>query len=582
MSDNSEERVEWVEVRLKRMHLQEVSKNYEVEYITTEARRRPFTIPVDIGVRRVFGYQQRFAETLEEGNIRAVNHGEFQKCAEKLIHVHNSSDMGTNRGQVVCLQRCRRGGKTFMATAVASLLEQYVEPFGNTNQLPFVIFISMNNWSRLGPNETAMDAVLSRIAYELVDDDHITFYEFIKNYTNFNAVRTWVQQNKIILLIDELNVISPKRAEYQDMSMFLDLLVSRKGGALLYTTHHRIEADLRAGREDEEDYVGLSTRPHFWQPMPRLNTLACIRYMDRAESFWSAVLRGRIPALLVLEQQDIENFMPLKRLNWATRQLMFNSILDGDIEKLEAGRTAFRSYAYLLKKGTDDAVQVWPPFLCAQKSVLGKDCPNLRANLQCPEINQPRAFEALAQLAVILQLMSSNPRYSLHNKLVPRHPNVSSDNSFEATAIFEVGEEIRTIPDLRKAVQARIVSEQGLYKDILQIVVIPLFSDFPIYDFFLFHRCQGFFRRSPKYNIAAGYQCKMGTKYPDEQHRAERGITKSIWIEGRGPVTRQNGKKNGWTLLSREEHQRFFGESLFAALPLGNDDACSHCRLGVI
>lgn len=263
----------------------------------------------------------------------------------------------------------------------------------------------------------------------------------------------------------------------------------------------------------------------------------------------------------------------------ATRQLMFDAVLDGSISSLEAGRTAFRSYAYLLQKGIDDSVHVWPPFLCAQKSVLGKDCPNLRGNLQSPEMNLPKAFEALSQLAVILQLMSSTPRYK---ELVPRHPKVTDQNSFDAKAIFEIEAEARTIEDLRRAVQMRLTNNQELYAKTLQIVVIPVFSEFPVYDFFLFHRQASFLgQNASRCVVAAGYQCKMGKQYPDREHRAVRGIRRSIWIEGRGPVARRKASDqiHGWKLLSREEHQRFFGESLFAALPPAeeDDDLCKYC-----
>ena len=359
-----------------------------------------------------------------------------------------------------------------MATAVASQLEK---KFEGDEQAPFVVFISLSSTSKLSKKETAMDAILSRVAYELDNNSkELSFYQFLKRYFNFDAIIDWIEWNKVILLIDELNIIEPKRAEYGRMSLFLDALAGRKGSALLYTTHHRLEKDLLQGR------------PHCWQPMPRLNTEACIRHMKRTEHFWSAVLRGRIPALLVLDQHLIDGFMPGTYQDDASRHLLFNAILDGNIDYLEAGRKTFRAYSCLLRNEDGEPIHVSPPFLCAQKAVLGKACPHLRAVLEAPDTNPSKAFAALAELAVARHLMSSSPRY--HHNLIPRHSGVSLDDAFAATAIFEIGAEAQTIKALRIAVDDRLAKDNERYASVMQMVVIPLFSEFPIYDFFLFHR----------------------------------------------------------------------------------------------
>ena len=472
-----------VRLRVRQVDLQQISQQYEVDLETPDATR-PYAIPLAVGRRRAFGssrYKEMFQKKIDEGNIRAVDHGEFRQCAKRLIDLCACCDDGLTRNEVVCLQRCRRGGKTFMATAVAAMLENH---FNNDDQSPFVIFISMNQWSKLMGYEMAKDAVLSRIAYELAQDER-PFNQFFKHYSNFDEVGEWVVDNNVVLLIDELNVIPVTRGTYSDMSVFLDNLAGRKGSALLYTTHHRLQEDVQQGRDDEERTDQLSTRPHFCQPMPRFNAVACIRHMKRTEQFWSAVLRGRIPALLVLPPEHIETFMPVELFYKNARGPMFDAILDGDIRRLESGRNKFRSYAYLLKKSGGGATHVFPPFLCAQESVLGMDCPHLRTVLQSPDTNHPKAFEALAELAVALQLMSSTPRY---RNIVPRHPDVSRENCIEATAIFEIEAEHQNLNDLRGAVEKRLENEREQYADVRQIVVIPQYSEFPVYDFFLFHR----------------------------------------------------------------------------------------------
>ena len=80
--------------------------------------------------------------------------------------------------------------------------------------------------------------------------------------------------------------------------------------------------------------------------------------------------------------------MPGNHQDDASRHVVFNAILDGNIVYLEAGRMDFRACSYLLRNEEGEQIHVWPPFLCAQESVLGKSCPNLRAVLDQIRIHQ--------------------------------------------------------------------------------------------------------------------------------------------------------------------------------------------------
>ena len=193
-----------------------------------------------------------------------------------------------------------------------------------------------------------------------------------------------------------------------------------------------------------------------------------------------------------------------------------------------------------------------------------------------------KAFEALAELAIAIQLMSTKPRY---RDIIPRHSEVSLDNPIApiaALAVLEIPAEAQTIDALRNAVDDLLENDRELYANVLQIVVIPLFSEFPIYDFFLFHRHRNLFGRWKKCTIAAGYQCKHGPKYPDRAHKAVRGVKRSIWIEGRALTSRRGADNpHGWTLVSKEDHRKLLGESLYAALPSDpQDGSCEYCGFG--
>jgi len=67
-------------------------------------------------------------------------------------------------------------------------------------------------------------------------------------------------------------------------------------------------------------------------------------------------------------------------------------------------RDEFKAYSYMAdQKGLNGKyLYAWPPFLLVSKNVLGKEYRMLYETLCSPEIDEAKAFEALAQLAVLL------------------------------------------------------------------------------------------------------------------------------------------------------------------------------------
>jgi hypothetical protein len=75
--------------------------------------------------------------------VNAVNHGEFEGAVDALVEQAGIDEScSTNRANSLAIQRCRRGGKTFMLHAIASLInnERGIRLAGET----YVIFISLN------------------------------------------------------------------------------------------------------------------------------------------------------------------------------------------------------------------------------------------------------------------------------------------------------------------------------------------------------------------------------------------------------------------------------------------------------
>ena len=485
-----------------------------------------------------------FEEICKEGNVNAVNHGEFEDAADQIFAIAERVDRGgtiaVERCPVLAIQRCRRGGKTFMLHAVASLLSKRHE------QTNHVILISLNGETRYMAGESPYTAILSRIAYNW--ERHLgfegSFRQFRGRYTDFVAIDSWLYANKVLLLIDELNVLPPEGVGYSDMSHMLDELPGRKGSAVMYSTHHRSYADILRGRTENCQFR-LSTRDHRFLLIPRVRNKDCLEGLQsnaaHEPSLWSAVLRGRIPCLILTSLTRIQEFADISFLREAesmsTGQISHEDLeeraLDRRIQSLASAvtgnvvewdghvRDEFKAYSYMAERRGTDArfLYAWPPFLLASATVLGKDYRILSETLCSPQIDEAKAFEALSQLAVLLRLLSSQPHDLVPHGTANLHPRVA----FEATEMYHASEEAKDLDGLIK----KVTEMYALRPQVMQVVVVPLFASFPTYDFFLFHR------NGSSWMPAAGYQCKLGDELPDEKHQALTNVVPlSVWIGG--------------------------------------------------
>jgi hypothetical protein len=162
-------------------------------------------------------FQAEYEKLLRK--VNPVNHGEFQQTVDALLkEAKVADDEGRMRASALAIQRCRRGGKTFMLHAIASMV--VVDP--RFHKGTRVLFISMNSESPYNPQEDAYTAILSRIAWELIGRKQ-TFIRFKDKYNDFGEVDEWLtsQGNHVILIIDELNMIQFTAARYFDISFLI-------------------------------------------------------------------------------------------------------------------------------------------------------------------------------------------------------------------------------------------------------------------------------------------------------------------------------------------------------------------------
>jgi hypothetical protein len=272
------------------------------------------------------------------------------------------------------------------------------------------------------------------------------------------------------------------------MSALLGNIVQRDGCAVMYSTHQRSTADLLRGRVQGASGLTLSRRRHIWKQIPRIVNEHCLRglYKQPTEkpSFWSAVLRGRLPALVLQDHGTIAKYTDDVFMDQDSKEERMNCLkatISGHIDSLTNARNIFRAYSYMSERFTQSngtPQYAWPAFMIAQQSVLGKDYRHLRATLQHPSIDEAKAFEALMQLAILIRLMTG-----LEHDLVPLNSNAiepADISPFEATELFHVGQEATTIHGLVTSVSRQF----SCRTNVLQVVAVPLFASFPVYDFF--------------------------------------------------------------------------------------------------
>jgi hypothetical protein len=186
-------------------------------------------------------------------------------------------------------------------------------------------------------------------------------------------------------------------------------------------------------------------------------------------------------------------------------------------------------------------------------------------------LDEAKAFEALTQLAVLIHLLSET-----EHQLVPMNIDAirqAGVTAFDATELFFARSNATDIPKIIQAVSTSF----SLQRHVQQVVAVPLFASFPVYDFFVLHRT------STGWRVAAGYQCKQGFNFPEED--ADAAVSMSVWLGGRCRKYRveedgeqlDSKKEKGWILLGENFQTDLLGVTVSEALPL--DPGCRESAL---
>jgi hypothetical protein len=132
--------------------------------------------------------------------MNPVDHGEFEVAMTQLLEEASIDETRPvrERAQVIAIQHCRRGGKTFMLHAVAAKLASHLSLSGNPIR---IIFISMNSNTGYLAREGAYQVILSRVTWEISGRGG-SFLTFQYNYNHYGAVGGWLMEpeNRVIQL----------------------------------------------------------------------------------------------------------------------------------------------------------------------------------------------------------------------------------------------------------------------------------------------------------------------------------------------------------------------------------------------
>ena len=186
-------------------------------------------------------------------------------------------------------------------------------------------------------------------------------------------------------------------------------LLGKNGNALLYSTHHRGTSNLLRGRNPSSTarQTNLSEREHQGLRIPRITNEQCLQGLLRnassEPSFWTAVLRGRIPALFLLDERNVETYASNvfeDSTSESERKACLAAVITGRIDDLPNERNLFRAYSYMSERfrSSTGALYAWPLFAVVQENVLGKDYSDLRAPFLSRTFDSAKVFEAVLSL----------------------------------------------------------------------------------------------------------------------------------------------------------------------------------------
>jgi hypothetical protein len=479
---------------------------------------------------------------------------------EALAKIKHHLNMSSDRTPPLMISRMSRGGKT-------TLLYLLFERLKSEGYHP--IYISFNGtYTRLeGLSES--ESILHLITVQLTNPNEINGRKII---CNENALDRHLGNEPVVLLIDELNVLSHPIDE--DASCMLKrLFLDKMNRYLVFSTHVPMPIDPKVSNI----MVSLSARqciPVSFEPIADPAELQKMGVEYQNLSPMEAVVYGGIPSL-IYSHKDL-CFNPVQHFNDNSKHLTFDekhfeylllSVITGELsDEIED----YARFGMLSLLDSGEIHVHWPlcyivsllkSFACTSalkeqlKTVFLGISSDYSQLLSCSSRNKGsgKDWESLINIVILLRCVLS--------KYQQEYFPFFNVNKPTSTVIFhEISE--NNIHQTQIDIAARITQ---IPHDQFPVVLfaVPTVTDFPIVDGILAYCAH--YQSNIEYH---GYQAKAGEGYPKESASEIPEWMKTCYLlRGNAPTTIRGTDKPKWTYLNQSTIVKLLGSSLAPLYP---------------
>lgn len=469
------------------------------------------------------------------------------------------SPAGERRIKPVVISRLSRGGKTTIGLKLFAGLK-------TLGVLP--IFISFNGSSnfRHRNDETHEHAILRRIAVQFTDEDD-DFNLDVDRKTLLNYIDTDSNGKKVVLIIDELNMLSDKLDE-SAANLLRSEFLDKENRYLVITSHIPLDLDVTCNAASvlgkRPSIVSASERGVYVVHLPLSTDLLELRTMSdacRALTPFEVVFYGGIPSLIYSIKGG--QFDPMQRIeSYILSEGMDPSITITPFLDLVLNGLCDNSKLSIFSRfgsaGTASKIQFplcyinallvkW--FKLAHFEVLYQEMQSFGAKVQTG-----LDWETLVQYAVMMRcvLASNHKAYRGPFDILPANTEVEF-------LFLTVPGEIVTIEAMIDYVQNKLLEYTGP----MLVMVNCQFAKFPTFDGFVWYHAPAASNAVDPAKKIVGYQCKLGKE--GTVWEIPPSISKGVLVRGKPADT--TFEKEKWVYLAKDTLNDFLGYSLQPLVP---------------
>ncbi len=447
-----------------------------------------------------------------------------------LTLVDEGSSKSSSRKPVFAVVRMTRGGKT-------RALQELTNALRSANIV--AVFISFNGSTPFRQAERAnlQEAFDRRVMYALRRDRDLMWQDC---GSEPGCVQKWFDDcQDAVLLIDEINIpLDPTSSDQaqQDLWTMLKTTFLVKNRSLVFSSHVN-----ESYSQATSDFMSTpSVRPVITIAPPLIDdpagVVAALRSTRRITVETIAVF-GRVPGQVLDSEGAVTRILDARATAPLDMQDFARACLKSDASVAERLPLVLRQLAFFdVRDGQKHFT--WTPYAIAVLQHRDEDLGKLFRSVFAFKERSGDVWELIVLLAVLLHLESREPH--------PYMPKLSEG-------------EIRVVhlDPAHKTVCALLEWVNDTKPSGAVLLVYPLAADFQDYDILVMSK------RTNKWRVAGGWQCKTTRGYPERPAP----VPGSSWMmNGAAPQTSKK-RNDGWTMATAPLTLSFLGSSLATAVP---------------